>query len=254
MRLRPLIAFLFALLLLGCPPSLRNADDDDLIDDDDVADDDDDLVDDDDDIAVDCARSPGFIEMWSSAGASFEGTWFYGDVDIQQGLVTVTDAAGQVTEFSNSFFADSEGFVPGPGAVYWQTPGNAPFNQDAILAIDLWEPMPAKLVLGNMAVPNEELSDAFGVWVEPLRQDCGEPEEVECGVARGLPLFIYAWYPDGSSDEVWLGSGDASETEWGVFIHLGGQIFDEVFCPDVPAEEYAWVWGSSYGEPVLGIR
>jgi len=256
----------------GCAPTLRNDggpddddatandddatanDDDSFPDDDDSFPDDDDSFPDDDDIGFNCSRSAGFMELWSSVGPSVEGTWFDGDVDIQPGLVTVIDAVGQVVEFNSSFLEEVDGFLPGPGRVYWQTPGNTPWNQDAVLGVELWEPIPVRLVMANMAVPNEELSEAFDVWVQPRTEACDDPQEVECGVVRGLPLFFFSQYGDGTSDEVWLGSGDTMRTQWAAFMHLGGQVFDEIICPDTPELEYAWVWGSAFDESVLGIR
>ena len=75
-----------------------------------------------------------------------------------------------------------------------------------------------------------------------------------CGVVRALPLHFLARYDDGTSDEALLTPADALSTERGFFRHRGGRVFDEIICPDTPELEYAWVWTSTFDEPVLGIR
>ena len=263
MNLRLLLAVVMG-LLMGCPPVLNNpqvgddddvGDDYDVSDDDDLMDDDDDLVDDDDDDVVgDCAPSEGFMELESSLGFDFEGSWHEGDLFFSPDFVEVFGVDGQNLEFYAPFLGEVGELLDGPGRVYWRTPGNSPWNQDALLAIEVYGPSWTRVVLGRSAVPDDTLSDDFQLWVETDWGGCGDIWETECGFAGGLPLWFESFSFNGGTQSAYLQPQSSWEGSDSIFFHLGGQYFEEVFCPDMPTEEYGWAWAVQLDdEPVLGI-
>ena len=247
---------------LGCTPELNNnpvvGDDDDATGDDDDAtgDDDDDATgDDDDDGTLGCDDAGAeWIEMSSSVGPDFVGSWYQGELSVAGSTITVIDAAGVEVTFTASV-GDLLGELGGPGRVFWFTGGMTAWGTDNLLAIESWRDGLLRLAIGNIATPPPELQDDWGFSVTPDLDGCGEVIRDECGDSLPLPVTVTMPGDDGQVVEALVLPGEevyAGETTG--FQHQGGRVRLDVICPDTPTFEVSWLYAQLIQDVVIGAQ
>ncbi len=247
-----LLAVLLLLTGFGCTPALHNTP---PADDDDATADDDDATADDDDATMGCDDAgDGSVGLWSSEGADFAGTWYDGELSISGDTITVTDATGTQASFSTSTSDWIQG-LDGPGRVFWFNGGNTAWGTDAVLAVESFAANWVRLAISNATTPPWALTNEWGFDVQPDLDGCGELVRGECGDYLPLPLMVTLPDTNGGLIEAVVLPGEILQFNESVgFQHLGGHVFEEVICPDVPAVEYGWIFGQLIEGVVIGVQ
>ena len=263
------LALCLALGLAGCPgddDDDDSSDDDDTtaMDDDDTTGDDDDTTigddddswGDDDDIAVECGWSEGNIELWSSEGIDFEGTWYEGQLAFTSEGISVVTYDGQEVSFTMSDTFMLSNVEDGEGRVFFWNGGATAFGTDAILGFEVWGPSWRRGLVSNQAPVPDALQAEWGVVVEPDRFGCEwEIVESKCGAYAPLPLLVEQQDPlTGMAVSYYMMPGSSvSDASASVsFEHIGGVVNFEIVCPDTPEFEYAWVFTQTI-DSILGV-
>ena len=100
------------------------------------------------------------------------------------------------------------------------------------------------------------MRDEWGFDVQPDLDGCGEWVRGECG--EYLPLPPTVTMPDGGGGgglEALVLPGEILQPTQNIgFQHVGGHVYEEVTCPDMPLAEYAWIHGELIDGVILRVQ